>query len=122
MKCFTCNELIPEESDTCIHCGWSYKEEEGDTEDENAKAACPGCLEVFPPDAHYCPKCGYTVGQYTKYLPFEMGMGALNYKKDSPKRRNENTVTSRIVGFIGYAILSFLIWFIIYVLRHKNDY
>ncbi|MBT3210284.1 MAG: hypothetical protein HN704_00910 [Bacteroidetes bacterium] len=31
---------------------------------------CPGCLEPFKLNHHYCEICGNTVGKYTAYMPY----------------------------------------------------
>ncbi len=43
-------------------------EEEGEPTDETP--LCTTCLTPVRPLTHYCPNCGETVGEYTRYIPF----------------------------------------------------
>jgi hypothetical protein len=38
--------------------------------EEESQPLCPQCLTPFEPSQHYCLKCGETVGNYTRYIPF----------------------------------------------------
>ena len=41
-----------------------------DESHSDSQPLCLQCLTPFTPFQHYCSKCGATVGNYTRYLPF----------------------------------------------------
>jgi len=120
MKCLSCNEEISEDSDTCVNCGWSYKENaaEAHQDEDNSNLVCVGCLKPYSPDEHYCKNCGATVGKFTRYLPFE----SIKVKSIIPSVKNKNaphTIFSRLFSMCLYGFLIVITYIIVRAILYK---
>jgi hypothetical protein len=127
MKCLSCTEEIPQENDTCDNCGWSYKdadiEAQGDIELDDSDLVCVSCLTPYSEGQYHCAKCGSSVGNLTRYQPFE----GIRFNYGMPSRENPDEVkpelpptkSSRVFRIFLYGVVFLLIYIILKDLFYK---
>ena len=73
IKCLKCDHEFSKSEESCTNCNWTYKvqSEEDYKISLDAEPVCLSCLTKYETLDNYCKECGFVVGRYTEYQPFE---------------------------------------------------
>ena len=81
---------------------WEVAPVEQSPADETESPICLHCLTPHADTAHFCPRCGYAVGAYNNYLPFE----CLFSEGEALRSGTSGAVRMTPLTTTGYVLLS----------------